>query len=142
MSIASQKLLIAKRRGLLAQPFANRRFVKMDEYAFSKLLDRGQPVRVARDRRAANAQLNVFNIAISCRGRSFKSRESVEAGHLSQAMNSDEVLDRGEVDLSVRIFPNTRGRASGRKALRSDGWRRSPAVHWRTYRTRTAWETG
>lgn len=97
------------RRGLLPEPLPDRRFVKMDENAFAKLLNRRQPVSVTGDRCAANAQLNVFDIAIRPRGSGFKSREPVEAKHLPQAMDSDEVLDRREFDLGIRICPNITG---------------------------------
>jgi hypothetical protein len=50
----------------------------MDEDAFAKLFDCWQPVRIARDRRPANAQLNIFDVAIRARWRCFKSREAVD----------------------------------------------------------------
>ena len=122
----------------LLEPLPDRRFVKMDEYAFSKLLNRRQPVSVTGDRCAANAQLNVFDIAIRPRRRGFKSREPVEARHLPQAMDSDQVLDRREVDLGIRICPNITRREFAHIALRLDDWRRFPGVHLRTCRTPTA----
>jgi hypothetical protein len=51
----------------------------MDEDAFSKLFDCRQPVGVTRYWGTANAQLNIFNIAINSRRRRFKSCEPIEA---------------------------------------------------------------
>ena len=53
MAIAGQEFLVAMRRGLLLEPLPDRRFVKTDEYAFSKLLNRRQPFSVTGDRCAA-----------------------------------------------------------------------------------------
>lgn len=46
VSVSSQQLLIARGRGLILKPFGNRGGIKMDENAFPKLLDCGQPVRI------------------------------------------------------------------------------------------------
>jgi hypothetical protein len=98
MAIAGQEFLVAMRRGLLLEPLPDRRF--------SKLLNRRQPVSVTGDWCAANAQLNVFDIAIRPRRCGFKSRETVEARHLPQAMNRNQVLDPRKSDVSIRVCPN------------------------------------
>ncbi len=87
-------------------------------------------------------KLNILNIAISRRRRSFKSRESVEARHLSQTMHRDDVLDHREVDLGGRGHPRRRAAAFARRASRSDGSVRFQAARLRTYRTRTSLASG
>ena len=77
------------------EPGIDRRLVEMDEDALAELLNCGQPIGVARDGRAANGQLNVFDAAISFRRRCLETREAVEARDLPQAMHGDEVLDCG-----------------------------------------------
>jgi len=53
MAITCQQFLVSLRCVFLLEPLSDRRFVKMDEYAFSKLLDSRQPVSVAGDTRTA-----------------------------------------------------------------------------------------
>ena len=113
MTIAGKKLPDCVASWAPLEPLRNGRFVEMDEDAFSELLDCRQPVGVTGDRRAANGQLNVFDVAIRCGRRRLETREPVEARHLPQAMHGDEVLDCGEVDPGIRICPNV-----ARKRLR------------------------
>ena len=95
-----------------------------------------------RDRRAAHGQLDVLELAVRRCRRGLEAGETVEAGHLPQAMHGDEVLDRGQIDARVRVRPAPRAAASGHRASRSDGCARSPAGRWRRHRTRRAWATG
>jgi len=61
--------------------------------AFAELLNCRQPIRITRDRRAANGQLDIFDAAISFRRRCLETCEAVEARDLPQAMHGDEVRD-------------------------------------------------
>jgi hypothetical protein len=79
VSISGQQLLIPDGHGRRLEPCGKASGIEMNEGPLSKLLDCGQAIGVTRYRRAANAQLDIFNIAIwSCRRR-LKSCESIKA---------------------------------------------------------------
>lgn len=71
MRIANKELLIAACCGGTHKPLHNGRFVEVNKNTFSKLLDRWQPVRVARNRCATNSyghpRLHLWNLFLIIR---------------------------------------------------------------------------
>jgi hypothetical protein len=62
VTIAGKQLFMPKRGHRVLEPSLDRHFVKVDKDALPKLLDCRQPIGVARNWRATDAHLNVFNI--------------------------------------------------------------------------------
>ncbi len=109
-----KKLCGAIPDGLTRQPFSHRRLVELDEKAFAKLLDGGQPVGPQAQRRPVHGKLGVFKIAISRSRRGLKAGEAVEATQLAQPMDDDEVADRSQKRTVIRV-PCTSGQGFGTK---------------------------
>ncbi|ESY81893.1 hypothetical protein X740_07970 [Mesorhizobium sp. LNHC221B00] len=106
MIIANQEFLISVRSRRVQQPALYRSLVKVNENALSKLLDRRQPVSMARNWRTVDSQLNVFNVSIGAGRRCFETRESVETRNFPQTMHCHQVFDTRKIDLDRRIGPN------------------------------------
>src|SRR5215470_12242538 len=78
MAIAGKELLVALSGGVPLKPVRDHVFIKMDENPFPELLDCRQPVGVARNRRAANGQLNILDLAIRACRSGFEPREAIK----------------------------------------------------------------
>ena len=85
----------------MAQP-PRRPARELDEYAFSELLGRRQPVGTLSERRAADGKANVFEVVVSQR-RGLETCRAVEARDLAESMHRYDRSDACKLSVAVGI---------------------------------------
>ena len=78
MSVSRYEFVVTSPRRIFPEPLCNRGFVKMNKNTLAELLDRREPVRVLRERRATHCELNILQVAVSAGRRGLEARETVE----------------------------------------------------------------
>src|SRR6516162_410468 len=77
MPVSDHQLVVATPRCISFEPLVNCGLIKVDENPFAELLDRGEPVRILRKRRAAHREPNILELAVGAGRGSLESREAV-----------------------------------------------------------------
>src|SRR5438105_1409086 len=97
MPVSGHQLVVTPPRCISLKPLSNCGLIKVDKDSFAELLDRRQPVRVLRKRRAAHRELNILKIAVGAGRGGLEPSEAVEAGDFAQTMDGNHVLDWRQV---------------------------------------------
>src|SRR5262245_51281399 len=96
-------------RCVTSQPLSNGALIKVDKNPFPELLNRGQPVRVLRQRGPTHRELNILEVPVGTGRRCLEAREAVEARNFAQPVDGNYVLDGRQIHAGGRSGPDVAG---------------------------------